>query len=84
MLAGLLAQFPSGQCKPLKESLPGDDFKALVATLESVTWTLSFNGAAGGGTSQAGIVFHSNNGQREYLATSYPSSDSTTKQNMKL
>ncbi|KAG5552009.1 hypothetical protein RHGRI_010181 [Rhododendron griersonianum] len=67
-LADLLAQFPSGQCEPLEDCLPGDGFEALAASTDEQHWTLSFDGAAGSGSGGAGIVLQTEEGDRVHLA----------------
>ena len=67
-LADLLAQFPSGECEPLGESLPGDDFEALAASHELESWTLGFDGATGGNSAGAGVTLQSDSGAKEYLS----------------
>ncbi|KAG5540845.1 hypothetical protein RHGRI_020924 [Rhododendron griersonianum] len=67
-LADLLAQFPSGQCEPLEDCLPGDGFETLAASTDEQHWTLSFDGAAGSGSGGAGIVLQTEEGDRVHLA----------------
>ncbi|KAG5524128.1 hypothetical protein RHGRI_030950 [Rhododendron griersonianum] len=63
-LADLLAQFPSGQCEPLEEALP----EKSITNKPSKSWTLSFDGAAGGAPGGAGIVLQSDEGEMEYMS----------------
>ncbi|XP_058211567.1 uncharacterized protein LOC131323740 [Rhododendron vialii] len=76
-LADLLAQFPSGQCEPLKESLPRDGFEALAANADDPHWMLSFDGAVGNGSRGTRIVLQSEKGEKFHLAykLSFPCSN---------
>ncbi|XP_028053606.1 uncharacterized protein LOC114257970 [Camellia sinensis] len=65
-LADLLAQFSSGDYKPVNEELRGEVHAAMVS--EESFWTLSFDGAAAGGKGGTGIVLTSKNGEKLYLS----------------
>ncbi|KAG5552566.1 hypothetical protein RHGRI_010597 [Rhododendron griersonianum] len=67
-LSDLLAQFPSGQCEPLEESLPGGSFEALAASKNESHWTLRSDGAADSESRGAGIVLQNEEGERVHLA----------------
>ncbi|CAL5444638.1 unnamed protein product [Camellia sinensis] len=65
-LADLVAQFPSGDYKPVNEELRGEVHAAMAS--EESFWTLSFNGATAGGKGGIGIVLTSKSGKKLYLS----------------